>query len=165
MITDSAVEVAGVNGRREININNFFKGYKQIDVQDDEIITGITLPLPAKNEIMRFYKISKRKHLDISTFSAAFKIKVNNNIVENFSVAMGGVAACPVRLFNIEKALKGGTYSENLFAEAGKLIDETIFPLSDLRGSKEYRLNLAKNILLKFYQESNKTITGEICQQ
>jgi xanthine dehydrogenase small subunit len=153
MVTDSVVQVAGINAKRQISMNKFFRSYKQTDVQDDEIIAAIKIPLPKTNETIKLYKISKRKHLDISTFSAAFKIKINNDIIENFSAAMGGVAPYPVRLYYIEKILTGLKFSENSFMEAAKFLGQEISPISDLRGTKEYRLSVAKNILLKFYDE------------
>ena len=153
MVTDSVVQLIGINGKRDININHFFKSYKQTDIKDDEIIAAVKIPFPAIDETIKLYKISKRKHLDISTLSAAFNIKIKNDMIEKFSAALGGVAACPVRLHNIEKRLTGSQFGKNSFIEAAALIEEEISPVSDLRGTREYRLTVAKNILLKFYDE------------
>ena len=153
MVTDSVVRIAGIKGKREININKFFKSYKHTDIKDDEIIEALKIPLPEADETIKLYKISKRKHLDISTFSAAFNIKIQNNLIVRFSAAMGGVAACPLRLYRTEKTLRGSRFIKYSFMEAAKVIEEEISPVSDLRGTKEYRLSVAKNILLKFYDE------------
>ena len=151
MIMDAFVEVIGKNGKREININNLYKGYKTLDLSSDEIITGVKIPLLKQNETLKLYKVSKRKHLDISTFSAAFKIKLENNIIQDFSFVLGGVAAYTIKMKKVEEFIKGKEATEDVFVCAGKIIEEEIVPLSDVRGSKEYRIDLAKNILKKFY--------------
>jgi xanthine dehydrogenase small subunit len=151
MAMNASIEVFGKNGKREININNLYKGYKTLDLSSDEIITNIKIPLLKENEILKLYKVSKRKHLDISTFSAAFKMKKENNIIQDFSFVLGGVAAYTIKMKKVEEFIKGKEATEDVFVCAGKIIEEEISPISDVRGSKEYRINLAKNILKKFY--------------
>lgn len=153
MVMDSEVEVFGLNGKRKINLNNFYKGYKILDLSSDEIIVSIKIPLLKENETLKLYKISKRKHLDISTFSAAFKIKLESNKISDFAVALGGVAANTVRLTKLEEFVKGKQIEKALFIESGEIINKEITPLSDVRGSDSYRMTLAKNIMLKFYNE------------
>ena len=162
MIMDSSLEICGISGKREININNFFKGYKKLDLSADEIITSVKIPLLKTNEAIKFYKITKRKHLDISTFSAAFKIRLENNIISDFAVAFGGIAAYPLRIQKVENFVKGKQLSEELFVKAGELIAGEIQPISDVRASKEYRITLAENILAKYYNEISNA-EGEKC--
>jgi xanthine dehydrogenase small subunit len=162
MVTNSEIEVFGLSGKRTISLTNLFKGYKTLDLSPDEIITNIKIPLLKENEILKLYKVSNRKHLDISTFSAAFKIKLENNKISDFAMALGGVAACTTRMYKIEEFIKGKNLAKDLFITAGKIISQEIIPISDVRGSNEYRINLAKNILLKFYNELNQK-EGEKC--
>ncbi len=152
-VMDAKLTVESIKGKRQININNLYKGYRALAVEPSEIITQIDIPLLQKNEILRFYKASKRKHLDISSFSAAIKLKETNNTIDKAQIAFGGVGPTIQRMHKIEEYLIGKKISEKAFEEASNLVNSEIKPISDVRGDKEYRLQLAKNILKKFYFE------------
>ena len=70
-VMDAELEILSVSGTRLVNVNDFYLGYKQLDLGDDELIAGVRLPLPAEGELLKLYKVSRRHDLDISTFTAA----------------------------------------------------------------------------------------------
>ncbi len=153
-IMDADIEVAGINGSRKIKMTEFYTGYKKLALQSDEMITKIHLPLPVKDEIVRLYKISRRQHLDISAFTAAIRLNVENGKIKTAAVAYGGVAAVILRMTAVEQFLVGKEFSLATCREAGKLARSEITPLTDVRGSRDYRLTLAENIFSKFYHET-----------
>lgn len=153
-VMDAEVEVSGLKGSRKIKINELYKGYKQLAMAQDEIITRIFLPLPQDDEIVKLYKISKRQHLDISAFTAGIRVLTDGDKIDSAIVAYGGVAAVVFRLQKVEEFLKGKPYTLETFREAGKLAREEITPLSDVRGSKDFRWQLAENIMVKFFHET-----------
>ncbi|HEV3204270.1 MAG TPA: FAD binding domain-containing protein, partial [Gemmataceae bacterium] len=150
-ITNAEVEMAGKNGRRRVNINQFYPGYKSTDLRQDEIITNIFIPLPAPDELLKLYKVSKRNDLDIATFGAGIRIKKSGDIITRAFVAYGGVAPTVIRLPNTETFLQGKRFAEETFTRAGEVARLEINPIADVRGSRDFRLQLAENILLKFY--------------
>ncbi|HEX7706482.1 MAG TPA: FAD binding domain-containing protein [Thermoanaerobaculia bacterium] len=152
-VTESAVELTGRSGTRRVAIGDFYLGYKKLDVQQDEIITRILIPLPAPGEILRLYKVSKRSHLDISTFTAGFLLRRSADRIESIRIAFGGVAPVVLRLPRTEKFLAGKQIALETFQQAGGIARTEVAPISDVRGSKEYRLRLAETILSKFYWE------------
>ena len=152
-VTDAKLEVEGLNGTRTIPIKDFYKGYKKLDLQSDEIITRVHIPLP-ENETLRLYKISKRSHLDISSFTAAMLMKRADGRVDSIRIAYGGVAPVVLRLPKTEEFLAGKTISRETFAAAGEIAKSEVAPISDVRGSRDFRLQLAQNILQKFYFEA-----------
>ena len=156
LIMNAELILENIHRERKININDFYKGYKSLAMEVDEIITHVKVPLLAKDEILRLYKVSKRKHLDISSFSAAIKMKENNGSVQSIRIAFGGVGPTVQRIPEVEGFLCGKRITERIFKEASELIDSAVKPISDVRGSKEYRLQLAKNSLMKFYFELAK---------
>ncbi len=152
-VMNAELELSGSNGFRTININNFYKGYKSLDLNNDEFISKITIPLLKNNEKLKLYKVSKRKDLDISTFTASFLMKVNEGKIESINIAFGGVGPIIIRLKKTEEFLKGKFLNEENFIQAGLMSTQEITPISDVRGSKDFRFQLAKNIMKKFYFE------------
>jgi xanthine dehydrogenase small subunit len=150
-VTESAVELTGKAGTRRVAIRDFYLGYKKLDLRQDEIITRILIPLPAPDEILRLYKVSKRSHLDISTFTAGFLLRRSAGRIDSIRIAYGGVAPVVLRLPRTEEFLSGRQIALETFRQAGEIAKTEVAPISDVRGSKEYRLRLAETILSKFY--------------
>src|SRR5581483_1366077 len=105
------------------------------------------------DEIFKLYKISRRKDLDISAFTGAFWMKIENEQIQDVRIAFGGVGPTITRLRKTERFLKEADLTRDDFAEAGKIARQEIKPISDVRGSMDYRLQLAENILLKLWHE------------
>jgi xanthine dehydrogenase small subunit len=160
-IMDAELELASEHGRRRIKINDFFRGYKIKDLAPDEIITQVFLPLPAPDELLKLYKVSKRNDLDIATFAAGIRVKQAGNIITRAFIAYSGVAPTVVRLTQTEAFLQGKLLAEEVFQQAGDLARREIKPISDVRGSRDFRLQLAENILMKFYFDSIGAGIGE----
>jgi xanthine dehydrogenase small subunit len=162
-VMNAEIELTGLNGSRKVNINDFYKGYKILDLNKDEMITKIFIPLLKDNEKIKLYKISKRKDLDISTFTAAFKITEEDDVIKDINIAYGGVGPVIIRLKQTEEFLRNKNINHKTMAEAGKIAIDEITPISDVRGSKNFRLQLAENILMKLYFDLQKK--GEkVCQ-
>jgi xanthine dehydrogenase small subunit len=140
---------------RMIPLNEFIIGYRKISLNNNELIKSIIIPKFEDNSIIKSYKISKRKDLDISTVSAAFNLMLNNdNTVKQIYIAFGGMSAMTKRVTKIEDFLKGKIWNEETINEAKKLIDEEFTPISDARSSAEARKIMAKNLLTKFWSET-----------
>ena len=152
-VMETELELAGPSGRRRVNINDFYQGYKKFDLRPDELLTRVIIPLPQPSELLRLYKISRRRDLDISTFTAAIRIQLSGETIESAALAYGAVAPIVVRLRKTEQFLQGRAFTEDTMAEAGEQAICEITPIGDVRGSKDYRLQLARNVLLKFYHE------------
>jgi xanthine dehydrogenase small subunit len=151
LITDSEVETASKNGTRRVKIDGFYKGYKAKDLAADEIITRLLIPLPAPDEWVKLYKVSRRKDLDIATFGAGIRIKRAGEVITRAFVAYSGVGPTVSRLPATEAFLQGKLLSEATFREAGRVARSEVKPISDVRGTRDFRLQLAENILSKFY--------------
>ena len=150
-VMDARVEL---NGQRVVPIREFYLGYKKLDLRPDEIITRILIPLPQDGDTLRLYKISKRSHLDISGFTAAMLMRRTDGRIDSMRLAYGGVGPMVLRLKRTEEFLAGKSINRETFAEAGEIAKSEVAPISDVRGSKEFRLQLAENILTKFYYDA-----------
>ena len=161
LITEAELELAGPGGLRRVKVEGFYRGPKQTALEKGEIITRVVIPLPGASELVKLYKISKRKEIDTSTFRAGIRIKERGGLVERAAIAFSGVGPTVLRLRRTEGFLLGQPLSEATFREAGKRARAEVEPISDVRASRQFRLQLAENILLKFYQE----ITGAARQE
>ena len=150
-VMDARLEL---NGQRVVPIREFYLGYKKLDLRPYEIITRILIPLPEEGDTLRLYKVSKRSHLDISGFTAAMLMKRTDGRIDSMRLAYGGVAPVVLRLQKTEAFLEGKPISRETFAEAGEVAKSEVAPISDVRGSREFRLQLAENILTKFYYDA-----------
>jgi xanthine dehydrogenase small subunit len=152
-VLNAEIELTGVNGSRRVSINDFYTGYKTNVSQPDELITAVHIPLPARDDIFKLYKVSKRKDLDISAFTAAIWMRRDGAIVSDARIAYGGVGPNIIRLRNTEAFFIGKPLNEQTIREAGQIARQEISPISDVRGSAGFRAQLGINILRKFLAE------------
>jgi xanthine dehydrogenase small subunit len=157
--------VHGPKGKRKIALDEYYLGYRKTALRPNEIITSIQFEIPKKSETLRLYKASQRKDLDISCVNAAFKIaRAKSGKIGEMRVALGGVAATPVRLKKTETFLKGKILkSENslLMNEAVAVLQSEINPLDDVRGTGKFRRALVTNLFLKYFRELDLSV-GEV---
>ena len=103
---------------------------------------------------MRLYKVSQRKDLDISAVSAALMINTaKSGDIESASIALGGVAATPVRLPKIERFLIGKRPTSEHITAATQMLNDQLTPLSDARGSDSFRRALVHNIFNQYVHD------------
>jgi len=150
-VMEAELELAALAGTRRVKIQEFYKGYKVKDLARDEIITRVLLPLPSADELLKLYKVSRRNDLDIATFGAAIRVRREGATISRAQVAYSGVGPTVVRLPATEAFLQGKVPTETTFRAAGQVARSEIQPISDVRGTRDFRLLLAENILLKFY--------------
>jgi xanthine dehydrogenase small subunit len=151
---DASVHVAGRGGRRVVPLDAFFTGYRRTVLARGEIVTAIEVPAPFPEQI-RFYKVAKRRLDDISTVAAALAIdREPGGRVRHARVAFGGVAATPVRSLEAEAALVGQFWNETSVDRVRRVLERTLAPISDARGSAAYRLQVAGSLVEKFYWET-----------
>ena len=157
-IMEAEVELASASGMRRVNINDFYRGYKQMDRRPEELLTKVHLPLPADDELLRLFKVSRRRDLDISTFTAAIRLRLDGEVISSAALAYGAVGPTVIRMRNTEQFLVGRRFSLETMQAAGDVAVSEITPISDVRGSADYRYQLARNVLLKFYYEQQPTV-------
>jgi xanthine dehydrogenase small subunit len=140
---------------RIVELSTFFTGYRQTALQPGEMLTAIEIPAPMPQEL-RFYKISKRRLDDISTVAAAMALDRDaSNHVTRARFCFAGVAATPLRLTEAETSVVGRPWNQAAVERVQQVIDRTLVPMSDHRGSKEYRLEVSKSLIDKFFAETN----------
>ncbi|MEO8447165.1 MAG: FAD binding domain-containing protein [bacterium] len=139
------------NSKRVIPLNKFYKGYKVTERNPDELMEAINFTIPCGYYFFNFEKVSKRTYLDIATVNSAMLINVENGSIINVNISAGGVGPTPLYLFNTCNFLNSKELNFNNIKEAVTIADSEIAPISDARGSSEYkRLLLSRLIYLHF---------------
>ena len=133
-----------MNGERAIPLHTFFRSYRQTALARGEILRSVRIPKPLPARAC-FYKLAKRRLDDISTVAAAIAIRADGTA----RLAFGGVAPIPVRAVEAEHAIAEGDAG---LAKA--ILRRTLRPMSDHRGSAEYRVAMAQSLLDKFFWET-----------
>jgi xanthine dehydrogenase small subunit len=150
---NASVQVAGAGGRRAVPLASFFTGYRQTALAPGELLTAIEIPKPFASAI-QFYKAAKRRVDDISTVAAAFSMDQDGaGRVTRAVFAFGGVAAVPLRAYAAEEAVLGERWNQASVERVQAALERTLKPIGDHRGSAEYRLEVAKSLVEKFWWE------------
>lgn len=147
---DAELTLASAAGTRRLPIREFFLGYKQTALQSGEYLQAIHLPLLARNQQLQVYKISKRKEDDISAVLAGFWLESEGNTITGIRLGFGGMAATPARASQTEQALLGQPLTLASFEQAAPLLVQDFSPLTDVRATAAYRLQVAQNLLIKW---------------
>jgi len=155
MAYNATIILQSIEAKREISLDDFILGYRKTARKPNELITAIRLPKSRNNAIIKSYRISKRKDLDISTVSAGFRLEFKDNrIVKDIKLVYGGMADRVKRATNAEQFLIGKIWEREAIEKAIQLIKLDFLPISDARASAEFRQIAAKNLLLKFWSET-----------
>ena len=152
---DASISIESFNKKMTIPIKDFFIGYRKTKLRKGYFISSIKIPIFKKN-IFKAYKISKRIDDDISSVCASFNLEIVNKKIKDIKIAYGGMAAIPKRAFYCEKMLLNSSFSEDTILKAQKSLEKDFQPIDDMRASKDYRVEIAKNLLTKCFVEIKK---------
>lgn len=136
-------------GRQEriIPLRQLYKGYKQLEKTPGESISSIHFEMPGASTLFHFEKVSKRTHLDIASVNSAIRLEMNGNSIERAGISAGGVGPVPMFLQKTSRFLEGKEVSVTLLKEAIAVMQTEISPISDARGTKEYKALLLGQLI------------------
>jgi xanthine dehydrogenase small subunit len=157
-VMEAELELKSSAGTRRVDINDFYRAYKQLDLKPGELLTRVLVPLPEEDEILRLYKVTRRRDLDISSFTAAIRMRVDRHMISEAKIAYGAVGPTILRARRTEEFLGGQPFNEETMRQAGDIAVDEVTPISDVRGSADYRYQLTRNVLLKFYHQQQPAI-------
>ncbi len=151
---NSNLLIRNVNGsEREISFQEFHQNYKKYDLQEGELIKSISFEILNNSESFNFEKVSKRTHLDIASVNSAIKINIENNVITDCHISVGGVAAIPKYLVKTREFLIGKNINSEIIKEAEVVLQSEISPISDVRGAATYKRLLARQLFFAHFME------------
>jgi xanthine dehydrogenase YagS FAD-binding subunit len=145
---DASMVAESVRGRRSIAAGDFFVGpvthiTRMTSLEDDEILTGVTIPARWAGKKFYFEKVADRDAWDFALVSIAVAMSVEDNSIGDSRFVCGGVACTPHRLRNVERAVRGKALSEETADAAAALASEGAEPLN----YNQFKLPLMENLV------------------
>ena len=151
---DAQIELRKGARVRRMLLADFYIDYMKNDLEAGEFVQGIAVPLAAMQRQVRAYKISKRFDCDISALCAGLAIELDGGTVKSVRLSYGGMAGIVKRGAKAEAALVGQPWTQATVNAAKVALTEDFKPLSDMRASAAYRLQVAQNLLQRFWLET-----------
>ncbi|HTH52205.1 MAG TPA: hypothetical protein VL501_09745, partial [Pyrinomonadaceae bacterium] len=149
----------GNGSDRVLSLKDLYLGYKQLAKQPDEIITAIRFPKPAAGFKFNFEKVCKRTYLDIATVNTAISLAVDdrdgagNTTLQSVHVSAGGVGPIPMYLRETAAFLTGKDLNEETISTANEIMQSEISPISDVRGTADYKRLLLRQLFRAHFVE------------
>jgi len=142
------------DARRRIALEDFFIDYGKQDRAPGEFIEAIHVPVPEEGGLFAVHKVTKRRDEDITAVLGAFYLHIADGKVASARIAYGGMAATPKRASAVEAALAGQPWTAETVQAAMAAFATDYQPISDMRASGDYRMMVAKNLLMRVFLES-----------
>lgn len=137
----------GEGNSRTLPLRKLYKTYKTLDKKPDEVIEKIWFDLPGENSYFNFEKVSKRTHLDIASVNSAISITMKGSEIEKAGISAGGVGPVPMYLQKTAEFLQGKKVKDDIILEAIEVMKTEISPISDARGTVEYKTLLLGQLI------------------
>lgn len=151
LLLDAELTVLGPGGRRVVGVKDFFHGFLQTDLAYDEMVLDVALhgDLPHVG-----FQEFARRHGDFAVVAAAAALDLDDGLVRDARVVLGGVGGTVMRSAGAEDALRGAAPQGPVFAAAGEAAAAEIDPPADLQGSAEYRRHLVSVLVRRALEEA-----------
>jgi len=151
LVLNSDVHLHYEKKKRTIPLIKFYKGYKQLNKTRNELITAVSFSIPKSKSLFNFEKISRRTFLDIASVNSSISIKTSANVIEDVHISAGGVSPVPLYLRSTRKFLLNKKISLENIKHAVKIALAEISPISDARGSSEYKSLLLRQLVYSHF--------------
>jgi len=156
LVLDTETVIGSHRGERVISIKEFFKGPKKTALKPDEVLLRFQFSVPEAGKGV-FLKFGLRNGTAVSVTSLAAWLALDGGKAVDIRIALGGVAPTPVRAINAESALKGQKLNEESILTLSEEVEKDLRPISDVRGSTEYRKDLTVELLRRALRKLSGT--------
>jgi CO/xanthine dehydrogenase FAD-binding subunit len=154
---DAEIELVSSQGSRWLPYHGFHTGYKEMQIQPNELLTRIRLPRNTSNWVHYFRKVGTRKAQAISKVCFAGVGYIANERIEELRIALGSIAPVVLRCIETEDLLRGQTIDETTVRLARESLMKEISPIDDIRSTANYRQHVSGNLLVDFLWKLKST--------
>jgi carbon-monoxide dehydrogenase medium subunit len=149
----ATLTLQSVRGQRHLTFAEFYQGARTTALEPDEMVVDISFPSMANYQIGTFLKLGLRRAQAIAVVNVAVVLSMLADTITQACVTLGSVAPTIIRAQNAERYLTGKVLTHDVMVRAGELAAQTIMPISDVRGSAEYRRYMAETLTRHALQE------------
>jgi carbon-monoxide dehydrogenase medium subunit len=157
---DAVVVIAGPDGQRMLPISDFFQGVRRTALQPGELVVEFVIPAAAAGSGGTYLRHTPRRELDIAVVGVGTQLTIQDGRCTKARIALGAVAPVIVRASEAEASLEGQEVTTELLDKAATLAVSSARPISDQRGSAEYRLHLVRVLTRRTLQTAFERATG-----
>lgn len=141
---DAEAVVAGPRGERRLPLTDFFTGVRRTVLGPDEVLVEIVVPAPGPRSGGHYLRHTPRRELDIAVVGVASQLTLTDGVCAKARIALAAVAPMPLRARAAEQALEGKPVTPEAIERAAELAVGAAKPISDQRGSADYRRHLVR---------------------
>jgi carbon-monoxide dehydrogenase medium subunit len=141
---EAEMVIAGPRGQRRVPAADFFLGVRRTQLAPDEVLVEIAIPAPGPGSGGTYVRHTPRRELDIAVVGVAAQLTIRDGRCVKARIALGAVAPVPLRATAAEARLEGEAISPTLIEEAAQLAVAAASPISDQRGTAEFRQHLVR---------------------
>ena len=158
--TRATCNVASSNGTRSIPVEDFCTGPGQNILNPDELLVSLSFPKHGPNFGSRYIRFIPRNEMDIAVAGAGVSITLDNEVIKSIHVALASVAPTPILVKKITEELTGTNLTPETLSRAGELAKEAATPITDMRGTIEYRKHLSDVLTKRALADAIKRAQG-----
>jgi aerobic carbon-monoxide dehydrogenase medium subunit len=142
------LEIAGLDGRRTLPVEEFFRDYMDVDLRTGEVLTKIVLPPPVRNSSSAYLK-HRVRHVDTALVGAAAWLQLDDttSLVQDVRIGLAGAGATPLRALEAEQVLRGAPLSHGKLAQCADAAAAGCDPLDDTEASAWYRREMVRTLV------------------
>jgi CO/xanthine dehydrogenase FAD-binding subunit len=156
MALDAVVLIRSQRGARSLPFAELYRGYRDLALEPDELITGVEVRYPPRGGVQFFRKVGTRRAQSISKVVMAGVLGLDRKRrVSHVRLAWGSVAPVTLRSTRVEEALQGATPSPEAASRAREALASEIAPIDDIRSDRDYRTTVAGNVLEQFLRAAD----------
>jgi Aerobic-type carbon monoxide dehydrogenase, middle subunit CoxM/CutM homologs len=153
MALGASVKLNSRQGQRIIPLNEFYPGFRQTELQPDELLQEIHIPMLTAHQRGIFLKLGLRQAQAIAVINLAIVLTLEETMISAAKITLGSVAPTVVTAPTVELFLLGKQLTPEVCLQAGELVNDDVNPISDLRGSDSYRRTTLANLLTYALQQ------------
>ena len=152
--------IVGRDGRRSMPIEEFFRGPGETALEPGELLAELRLPAPPPNTSGAYRRHTPRKQMDIAVVGVATVMTIDSGTISRARIALGAVGPTPLRARQAEAALEGAHPGGDAFARAAVAAAAECSPISDVRGSAEFRRHLVRVMTERLARDAVRVAAG-----
>jgi CO/xanthine dehydrogenase FAD-binding subunit len=153
LATDSVLVVRSAERERSVEARNFWPAYRKTALAPEELLIRVDIPPPARREVV-FRKVGTRRAQAISKVVMALAYREDGGVWRDVRVALGSVAATPIRAPETESVLEGAAPRATVADHAAAVLARELHPIDDVRSTAEYRRIVASRILHRMLRDA-----------
>ena len=136
--------ITGPKGERRVPLVDFFTGVRSTVLGPDELLLELAVPAPGPRSGGQYLRHTPRRELDIAVVGVASQLTLSDGVCKKARIALAAVAPVPLRATEAERALEGQAVTPDRIAQAAELAVGAARPISDQRGSADFRRHLVR---------------------